>query len=75
MGRGVQGKQIHLCICALSRGVVHEWTEICKNGCMSVTDAECLGRPTTATNAQNEERDWELILQNRTVTVDKIANN
>jgi histone-lysine N-methyltransferase SETMAR len=38
-----------------------------------VTDAECLGRPTTATTAQNEERAGKLILQNRRVTVDKIA--
>jgi hypothetical protein len=38
-----------------------------------VTDEERLGHRTTATTAQNEERARELILQNRRVTVNKIA--
>jgi hypothetical protein len=50
----------------LSRRVMYKWVEVFKNGHMSVTD-------TTATTAQNEERARELILQNRRVTVDKIA--
>jgi hypothetical protein len=53
---GVQGEQMHQCMCALSCGAVHEWTEMCKNGHTSVSDAERLGRPTTATTAQNEQR-------------------
>jgi hypothetical protein len=44
-----------------------------KNGHTSVTDAEHLGRPTTATTTQKEERARELILQNRRVMVDKVA--
>jgi hypothetical protein len=44
-----------------------------KNGYMSVTDAEHLGHPTTATTTQNEERARELILQNRRVTIDKVT--
>jgi hypothetical protein len=56
---GVSGGQIHQCMCApygnnaLSRRVVYEWTEMFKNGCTSVTDAEQLGCPNTA--AQHEE--------------------
>jgi hypothetical protein len=50
---------------ALSHRVVDEWIEMFKNGCMSVTDAECLGHPITATTT--------LILQNRAVTVDELA--
>jgi hypothetical protein len=38
-----------------------------------VTDAERSGCPTTATAAQNEERARELILQNKRVKVDEIA--
>jgi hypothetical protein len=34
---------------ALSCRVVYEWTEMFKDGFTSVTDAEHLGRPTTAT--------------------------
>jgi transposase len=76
---GVPGGQIHQRICAqygdnaVSCRVVYEWVEMFKYGSTSVTDAESLGRPTTATTAQNEERDGKLILQNRRVTVDKIA--
>jgi hypothetical protein len=58
---------------AVCRGVVYEWIEMFKNGCMSVTDAEHSGHPTTATAAQNEEQARELILQSRRVTVDKMA--
>jgi hypothetical protein len=46
-----------------------------KNGHMNVNNAEHSGRPTTATTAQNEGRVMKLILQNRRVTDDKIANN
>jgi hypothetical protein len=52
---------------------MYEWTEMFKNGRKSVTDVERLGRPTTATTAQNVGRARELILQNRRVKVDKIA--
>jgi hypothetical protein len=59
---GVPGGQIHQCMCAqygdsaLSHRIVYEWIEMFKNDYTSVTDAECLGHPTTATSAQNEER-------------------
>jgi hypothetical protein len=52
---------------------MYEWTEMFKDGCTSVTDAERSGHPTTATTAQNEGRARELILQNRRVMADKIA--
>jgi hypothetical protein len=53
---------------------VYDWVEMFKNGSTSVNDAESVGSPTTATAAQNEEeRPGKLILQNRRVTVDKIA--
>jgi hypothetical protein len=58
---------------AVTRRVVYEGIEMFKNGHTSVTDAECLGCPTTATTAQNEERARELILQNRRVMLNKIA--
>jgi hypothetical protein len=63
---GVPAGQIYQCVCAqyedsaVSCIVVHECIEMFKNGYMSVTDAEHLGHPTTAT--QNEERARELIL-------------
>jgi hypothetical protein len=50
---------------------VYEWIEMFKDGRTHVTDAECLGCPTTT--AQNEETATELILQNRRVMVDKTA--
>jgi hypothetical protein len=51
---------------AVSCRVVSERIEMFnKSGCMSVTDAECSGCPTTATTTQNEGRATELILQNR----------
>jgi hypothetical protein len=76
---GVPGGQIHQRMCAqyadsaLSCIVVYVWIEMFKNGAMSVTDAECLGCPTTATTAQNKARARELILQNRRVMVNEIA--
>jgi transposase len=76
---GVPGGQIHQHMCAqygvsaLSHRVVYEWIEMFKNGYMSVTDAERLGRPTTATSSRNEERAREQILQNRRATVNLIA--
>jgi hypothetical protein len=57
----------------LSHTVIYEWIEMFKNGHMSVTDAECLGRAATTTAAQNEERALELKLQNRRVMADEIA--
>jgi histone-lysine N-methyltransferase SETMAR len=42
-----------------------------KNGRTRVTNAEHSGCPTTATTTRNERRARELILQNRTVMVDK----
>jgi hypothetical protein len=57
----------------LTLRIVYEWIEMFKNGCTSVTDAECLGCLAAATSAQNEERARELILEYRRVTVHKIA--
>jgi len=59
---GVPGAQIHLRMCAqygdtvLSHRIVYEWIEMFENGRTSVTDAECSGRPATATTTRNEER-------------------
>jgi hypothetical protein len=58
---------------ALSCRVVYDWVEMFKNGSTSMNDAESLGSQTTATAAQNEKRPGKLILQNRRVTVGKIA--
>jgi hypothetical protein len=58
---------------ALSFRVVYEWFETFKNGHMSVTDADSLGYPITATTTQNEERARELILHNRRVMIHEIA--
>jgi hypothetical protein len=52
---------------------MYGWIEMFKNGHTSVNDAEHSGGLTTATTARNEERARELILQNRRVTVDEIA--
>ncbi|XP_062850161.1 protein GVQW3-like [Trichomycterus rosablanca] len=76
---GVPGAQIHRRMCAqygdkvLSRRVVYEWIEMFENGRTNVKDAERSGRPTTATTTKNEERTLELILENRTITVEEIA--
>jgi hypothetical protein len=53
---------------------MYECIEMFKNGHMSVTDAEHLGRPTTATTtAQKEERARELNLQDIKVMINKLA--
>jgi hypothetical protein len=57
----------------MSHRVLYEWSETVKDGHISVTDAEHSGYQITATSSQNEEKAWELILQNRSVTVDKTA--
>ena len=76
---GVLGAQIHLRMCAqygdkvLSHRIVYEWIEMFENGCTSVTDAECSGRPATATTTRNEERTLELIHGNRRIKVEEVA--
>jgi hypothetical protein len=45
----------------------------CLKMAIRVTDAECLGHPTTATTAENAERATELILQDRRMMVNKNA--
>ena len=73
------GAQIHLRMCAqygdkvLFRRILYEWIEIFENGRTSVTDAERSGRPTTATTTRNEERNLELIRENRGITVEEVA--
>ena len=44
-----------------------------ENGRTSVTDAECSGRPATATTTRNKERTLELIHENRRITVEEVA--
>jgi len=79
---GVPGAQIHLRIlriCAqygdkvISRRIVYEWIEMLKNDRKSETDAECSGRPATATTTRNEEITLELIRANRRITVEEAA--
>jgi hypothetical protein len=59
---GIPGGQIHQHMCAqygdnaVSCRVEYEWIEMFKNGHTSVTDADSLGCPITATTTQNEER-------------------
>jgi hypothetical protein len=43
------------------------------NGRTSVTDAERSGRPAAATTMRNEERNLELIRENRRKTVEEVA--
>ena len=57
----------------LSCRIVYEWTEMFENGHTSVKDAECSGRPTTATTTRNEGRTLELIRENRRITVEGVA--
>jgi hypothetical protein len=76
---GVPGGHIHQRMCAyygdnaIYRRVDYECMDMFKNGHTSMTDAERLGHPTTATITQNEERARVLFLQNRRVMVDEIA--
>ena len=76
---GVPGAQIHLRMCAqygdkvLSRRIIYEWIEMFENSRMSVTDAERFVRPATATTTRNEERNLELIRENRRITVEEVA--
>jgi hypothetical protein len=59
---GVPGGQIHQCMCAqygdnaLSRRVLYEWTEMFKDVFTSVTDAEHLSHPTTATTDSSKQK-------------------
>ncbi|PNF22874.1 hypothetical protein B7P43_G14964, partial [Cryptotermes secundus] len=53
---------------------VYEWIEKFKNGRTSVMHEEGAGRPSTATNEDNIERARDMVLLDRQVTIDEVAN-
>lgn len=53
---------------------VYEWIEKFKNGRTSVTHEEGAGRPSTATTDDNIERVRDMVLLDRRVTIDEVAN-
>ena len=53
---------------------VYEWIEKFKNGCRSVTHEEGAGRPSTSTTDDNTERVGDLVLLDRWLTIDEVAN-
>jgi hypothetical protein len=53
---------------------VYEWIEKVKNGCTNVTLEEGAGRPSTATTDDNIERVRDVVLLDRRLTIDKVAN-
>ena len=77
---GVSGTEIHRRLLVqygnncLPQRSVYEWIEKFKNGRTSVTQNEGAGRPVTATNEENIERSREMILSDRRITVDDVAN-
>ncbi|KAG9462962.1 hypothetical protein GDO78_022737 [Eleutherodactylus coqui] len=78
---GMCGADIYRRLCAqygenvLSRRSVYEWIEKFKRGRTSVRHEEGAGRPSTSTTDDNIERVRELILLDRRVTVDYVANH
>jgi transposase len=54
---------------------VYEWIEKLKNDRISVTNEEGAGRPSTATTDDNTERVRDIVLLDRRLTVDEVANN
>ena len=77
---GVSGAEIHRRLLVqygnscLPQRSVYEWIEKFKNGRTSVTQNEGAGRPVTAINEENIERSREIILSDRRITVDDVAN-
>jgi hypothetical protein len=77
---GVSGAEIHRRLSAqygnsvLPQRIVYEWIEKLKNGRTSVTHEEAAGRPSTATTDDNIERVRDMVLLDRRLTIDEVAN-
>jgi hypothetical protein len=58
----------------LPKRSVYEWIEKLKNGRTIVTHEEGSGRPSTATTDDNIERVRDMVLLDRRLTIDEVAN-
>ena len=60
---------------ALSKTTVYEWIEKFKTGRTSVKHAEGAGRPSTSTSKEKIEQAQQMILANRRITIDEVAQS
>ena len=60
---------------ALSKTTVYEWIEKFKTGWTSVKHAEGAGRPSTSTSEEKIEQAQQMILANRRITIDEVAQS
>ena len=60
---------------ALSKKTVHEWIEKFKSGRTSVKHAEGAGRPSTSTSEEKTEQTQQMILANRRINIDELAQS
>ena len=78
---GVPGAEIHRRLSAqyedsaLPRGSVYEWIENFQHGRTSLKDEERSGRPSTSITNSNVEDARAMILENRRVAIDEMANH
>ncbi|XP_035227854.1 histone-lysine N-methyltransferase SETMAR-like [Stegodyphus dumicola] len=59
---------------AKSRQAIAKWCNMFEKGHTDIDDAECEGRPSTATNLEIAARMNECILASRRITIDGILN-
>ena len=78
---GVQGAEIHRRLSAqyedsaLPRQSVYEWIEKFQHGQTSLKDEERVGHPSASFTDSNVEDTRAMILENRRVTIDEVANH
>ena len=78
---GVTGAEIHRRLSAqygdiaIPRRSVYEWIKKFQHGRTSVKDKERAGRPSTSITDSNVEDARAMILENRRVTIDELANH
>ena len=60
---------------ALSKRTVYEWIEKFKSGRTNVKHAEGAGRPSTSTSEAKTEQVQQMILGNRRITIDELAQS
>ena len=60
---------------ALSKRTIHEWIEKIKTGWTSVKHAEAAGHPSTSTSEEKTVQVQQIILANRCITTDEIAQS
>ena len=60
---------------ALSKRTLYEWIEKFKTGRTSVKHAEGAGRPSTSTSEEKSVQVQQIILANRHITIDEIAQS